>query len=170
MKLTKRERRLVEVAFNMSKDYADHAVVDDWLGEIVDDQGHTVEEYVAGRAPARDCPDCAKLQAKVDAMSGTTHWCPECVELKGVIERVREWANDPAMNWLDKPDPKELDAIIKGEDEGEVLAVFDAATWEDMDWPDGDALGEGKYLDFWPPDEAGAGSQPVTVTVRRRKA
>jgi hypothetical protein len=47
-----------------------------------------------------------RLGEQVDSLQGK----PERAQAK--IRAVEEWANDPAMNWLDKPDPKELDAIL----------------------------------------------------------
>ena len=47
-----------------------------------------------------------RLGEQVDSLQGRLD------RAQAKLRAVEEWANDPAMNWLDKPDPKELDAIL----------------------------------------------------------
>jgi hypothetical protein len=68
MKLTERERYIAEVAWRLSRESVEVAQsVEEWLDECVDDQGHSVEELIAGQAPVQsqgsppaDCKRCEK--------------------------------------------------------------------------------------------------------------
>lgn len=51
MKLTKREKWLMAQAYQCGSDFGAGVIFDQWLNDQVDDQGHTVEDWLAGSAP-----------------------------------------------------------------------------------------------------------------------